>query len=155
MKRPVFLIWILLLIGLGACNSGVKESDTLLSRDFLPAGWERFDFSTDTLHVKKPVTYDLSMTVTFTPEYPFDYFSTVFTVFDMEEQPLRTKSYNFKLKDREGIWKSDLVDGCYTFTLPINNEMAFNEPGMFVLQLENRMPITPLVGIRHISIRSK
>lgn len=155
MKRPIILIWILLLIGLGACNSGVKESDTLLSRDFLPAGWERFDFITDTLNVKKPVTYDLSMTVTFTPEYPFDYFSTVFTVFDMEEQPLRTKSYNFKLKDREGIWKSDLVDGCYTFTLPINNEMAFNEPGMFVLQLENRMPITPLVGIRHISIRSK
>lgn len=155
MKRPAIFIWMLLLIGLGACNSEKKEDAIILSRSFLPAGWERFDFITDTLNVKKPVVYDLSMTVTFTPEYPFDYFATVFTVFDMEDQPLRTKNYHFKLKDREGAWKSELVDGGYTFTLPINSEMAFNEPGLFVLQLENRMPITPLVGIRNISIRSK
>ena len=154
MKRTAFFIGILLLIGLSACKSG-KDNTTLLSRDFLPKGWERFDFVTDTLNVKKPTVLDLSMTVSFTPAYTFDYFSTVFTVFDMEDQPLRTKSYNFKLKDKEGTWKSELVDGCYTFTLPINNEMAFNETGMYKLQLENRMPITPLVGIQHISIHSK
>ena len=39
--------------------------------------------------------------------------------------------------------------------LPINQEMSLNEPGKYLLQLENRMPITPLAGIRHVSIVSK
>lgn len=154
MKRIAFVIGFLLLVGLSACHSEKKDA-ALLSRDFLPQGWERFDFITDTIEVKKPTVYDLSMTVSFTPAYTFDYFSMVFSVFDMEDQPVRTKSYNFRLKDKDGVWKSDLINGCYTFNLPINNEMAFSESGKYKLQLENRMPITPLVGVQHISILSK
>lgn len=154
MKRIKILLGLFFLMGLGACTT--QKTDTaLLTRDFLPKGWERFDFITKELVIKKPTSLNLNMIVSFDPSYTFDYLSVVFTVFDTEDQPLRSKSYKFNVKDKDGTWKSELIDGRYTFTLPINSEMQFNDPGEYKLQLENRMPITPLVGIRHISIVSK
>ena len=123
-----------------------------MERDFLPTGWERFDFINKTLEINKPTTYNLTMEVAFDDSYPFDFFSVVFSVFDIEENPLRSKSYKFSLKDSDGQWRSELKDGLNRFTFPINSEMSFNDPGTYTLQLENRMPITPLVGIRHISM---
>lgn len=151
MKRFAIFFGLVCLLGMSSCHSG-KSNSALLSKDFASSGWERFEFINNELEIKKPTTYDLTMKVSFDETYPFDYLSVVFSVFDTEEHPLRSKSYKFKLKDDQGSWKSDLNQGLYTFTLPINSEMSFNEPGLYVLQLENRMPITPLVGIHHISI---
>ena len=156
MKRFAFIIGLGLLcfFGLGSCHS--KKSDSvLLSKEFNSSEWERFEFITNELEIKKPTTYDLSMKVTFDDAYPFDYLSVVFSVFDTEDNPLRSKSYKFNLKDGNGTWKSDNNQGLYTFNLPINSEMSFQEPGTYVLQLENRMPTTPLNGIHDISIVSK
>lgn len=150
-KTAFFVIGLFLLLGLTSCRSG-KDDQALLSRTFLATGWERFDFITKDLEIKRPTTYDLSMKVAFDPSYAYDYLSVVFTVFDSDDHPLRAKSYQFGLKEMDGSWKSELVDGYYTFTLPINSELAFPEPGMYKLQLESRMPITPLAGIHRISI---
>jgi len=153
MKRLAFILGLICLLGMSSCHS--KKSNTaLLSKDFAFTGWERFEFIENNLEVKAPTTYDLTMEVTFDDTYPFDYLSVVFSVFDTEGQPIRSKSYKFNLKDGNGAWKSDASEGLYKFTLPINSEMSFNDPGLYVLQLENRMPITPLVGIHHISIKS-
>lgn len=154
MKKFAVLFGLFFLIAFGSCNTQKGET-VLLTRDFSSKGWERFDFITDGYEVKKPITLNLSMIASFEPSYMFDYLSVVFTVFDSEDQPIRSKSYKFNLKDKDGTWKSELKDGCYTFTLPINSEMAFNEPAIYKLQLENRMPITPLAGIHHVSIVAK
>lgn len=153
MKRISVVIGLFCLIGLNACHSR-KVDPTLLSRDFLSTGWERFDYITKNVEIQQPTTYNLTMKASFDASYPFDYFSVAFTVFDTEDHPLRSKNYKFSLKDYEGVWKSELIDDLYTFTFPINSEMSLNEPGEYIFQLENRMPITPLVGIRHISIDS-
>lgn len=153
MKRFSFFIGALVLMMMASCQNGSKDK-VLLTRDFHPSGWERFDFITDELDVKQPTTYDITMKASFDDSYTADYFSVVFTVFDSEDQPLRAKNYKFSLKEKDGTWKSDLKDGLYTFTFPINSEMSFNEPGRYILQLENHMPITPLIGIRHISLRT-
>ena len=76
-------------------------------------------------------------------------------MFDADERPFRTKNYKFKVKDSNGNWNSELVDGYYRFTFPINNELTVNEPGTYRFQLENRMPITPLKGVRDIEILNK
>lgn len=151
MKRTAFIIGLFCLLGIVSCHSDKKDSP-LMTRDFLPSGWERFDFIKNELEIGKPTTFNLIMEATFDNSYPFDYISVVFSVFDEEENPLRSKSYKFSLKDNDGQWQSESKDGLYKFTFPINSEMSFNDPGKYILQLENRMPITPLVGIRHISM---
>lgn len=147
-------VWVLCLIGLVACHSN-RNGNALISRNFPTLSWERFDFLEETLDLKKSVSYDLVLSATFTPEYPFDYFEMAFTVFDDHDHPLRAKNYQFKLKDRDGVWKSELVEGEYRFTFPVNSNLTLNEPGKYKLQIENRMPITPLLGIKEIKLIDK
>ena len=147
-------VLVLSLIGLVACHSN-RNGNTLISRDFPTFSWERFDFLEETFELKKPMSYDLVLSATFTPEYPFDYFEIAFTVFDNHDHPLRAKNYQFKLKDRDGIWNSELVEGEYRFTFPINSALTLNEPGQYKFQIENRMPITPLLGIKEVKLIDK
>lgn len=115
-------------------------------------GWERFDFVTSELDIKKPTTYDLSLSVSFDPAYAYNHFSVVFTIFDNEGNPFRSKSYKYMVKDVEGNWKSTLENGHYHFTFPINSELSINEPGHYKCQLESHMPITPLMGVKEVAI---
>lgn len=149
MKKIVFVLGLIGLIGFSACRSDQKEN-VLISRVFPTYSWERFDFVEKSFDLKKTVSYDLSVSVTFGPEYRFDYFAMAFTVFDDENHPLRSKNYQFALKDHDGAWKSECTDGVYHFTFPINNAMTLSEPGRYKFQIENRMPITPLLDIREI-----
>lgn len=139
------------MFGICACTSQ-KSDKTLVSRSFTTMEWERFDFVKNDLIINKPTTYDLSLRATFDPSYTYDYFSVVFTVFDSDGNPFRTKNYKYRLKDADGNWKSTLVDGAYSFVFPVNRELTINEPGKYVCQLENRMPLTPLSGVKDIAI---
>lgn len=151
MKRVLLIFGLLALIGLSSCWKGDTDK-VLMDRDFPTASWERFDFVQRTIVLDKPVTYDLDLDVWFDDNYAFNYFSAVFTVFDSEGNPLRARDYRFTIKDRNGAWKSQVEDGAYHFRFPINSELSLNEPGTYVLQFENHMPITPLYGIRKLSI---
>ena len=142
------------MICLFSCDSN-KKGEALLSRSFPTSSWERFDFIKNDVEIKKPVTYNLVMDASFDPSYSSDVISVVFTVFDADGRPFRTKSYKFRVKDGYGNWNSELVDGYYHFSFPINNELTINEPGTYRFQLESRMPITPLTGIREIAILNK
>lgn len=142
------------MVGWTSCQSH-KTDKVLLSRTFPTMSWERFDFVKNTLVLDKPMTYDLELEVTFDESYSYNYFSMTFAVFDKAGHPLRAKDYKFILKDRDGVWKSDLVDGQYHFRFPINNELTLNEPDSYTFQVENRMPITPLLGIKELSLISK
>ena len=94
---------------LGLCGCHPQKGDkTLMSRTFTSMGWERFDFVTSELDIKKPTTYDLSLSVSFDPAYAYNHFSVVFTIFDNEGNPFRSKSYKYMVKDVEGNWKSTL-----------------------------------------------
>ena len=151
MRNVLSYLVFFLLIGMTSCHSGSDEK-VLLSRNFIASGWERFDFIQKEVTIKQPVPYDLVMEATFDPSYTQNELTVVFSVFDADENPLRGKSYRFHLKDADGQWKSEMKDGGYTFLFPINSELTLNEPGTYKFQLENRMPITPLVGIKSIAI---
>ena len=154
MKRFLLVLGLIGAIGFNACHSN-KDGNVLVSRVFPTSSWERFDFVEKVVELKKTTTYDLVLNATFGPDYPFDYFAMAFAVFDDEDNPLRAKNYQFSLKDRDGTWKSELTEGVYHFTFPINNELTLNEPGKYKFQIENRMPITPLLDIKEISLIDK
>lgn len=141
------------LIGLASCES--SSSNVLLYRTFPTMSWERFDFVQENIEITKATTFDLVLNASFDPSYANKDLSVVFTVFDSYGNPFRTRAYKFQVKENDGSWKSILEEGAYHFTFPINSELNINEPGTYVFQVENRMPITPLYGIKEISIVKK
>lgn len=149
MKHCVGIL--MLVLFLTGCNRQEKNPE-LIQRKFFNNTWERFDYLRNDLEIKEETTFDLSMRVSFTEAYSYDYFSMVFTVFTKEGNPYRSKGYKFSLKDKEGHWNSELKDGCYTFDFPINKQFLITDPGNYRFQIEYRMPITPLVGIKELKL---
>lgn len=144
----VFLAICLSLLG---CQQQAKNNE-LLHREFYNTVWERFDYVRNDIEITTSTTYDLSMTISFTDDYPYDDFSMIFTVFDKEGNPYRSKSYKFNLKDQEGQWNTEKKDDCYSFSLPINKSLTISEPGKYKFTIEQRMPITPLVGVKELAL---
>ena len=154
MKYIKFLSFAFFAFILCSCSNLAKESNDLLSRSFLNDSWERFDFVTNDIEIEGETTYDLSMDISFTDAYKYNDFSMVFTVFDAYGNPYRSKTYKFSLKDSSGNWNSECVDSCYTFNLPINNALTLIDPGKYTFQIESRMPITPLEGVRNLKLHN-
>ena len=145
----------ILVFGFFLCliGCGQQEKDKeLLQRSFYGTLWERFDYVKKDVTITKATTYDLSLRISFTDEYLYKDISLVFTVFDEHENPYRAKGYKFNLKDDEDHWNVEKVDGCYTFTLPINKKLTIVDPGKYQFRLEQKMPITPLMGVKELSI---
>ena len=146
--RVLFLLFFLCLFG---CGQQVNNKE-LLQRSFYETVWERFDYVTKDVDITKATTYNLSLRISFTDDYPYNDISLIFTVFDEHENPYRAKGYKFNLKDEEGHWNVEKVDGCYTFTLPINKQLMITDPGKYQFRLEQKMPITPVVGVKELTL---
>ena len=134
------------------CGQQQMNNKELLQRSFYETVWERFDYVTKDIDIAKSTTYDLSLRISFTDDYPYSDISLVFTVFDEHKNPYRAKGYKFNLKDEEGQWNVEKVDGCYTFTLPINKQLMITDPGKYQFRLEQKMPITPIVGVKELTL---
>ena len=146
---------IVLIVGCLLCLFGCvqkEENKVVQHREFYETLWERFDYVQDSIEVKAETTYDLSLKIAFTDDYSYKDFSMVFTVFSSDGEPYRSKTYKFNLKDDEGNWNVEKVDGCHTFVLPINKSLRISEVGTYIFQIENRMPITPLVGVKELTL---
>lgn len=124
----------------------------MLHRDFFETVWERFDFVKDNIEITAETNYDLSLKIVFTDDYPYNDISMVFTVFTGNGEPYRSKGYKFNLKDEEGKWNVERMKDCYTFILPINKDFRIVDAGTYTFQIENRMPITPLVGVKELTL---
>ena len=135
------------------CGCRQKEKDVaLLHRDFYETLWERFDYVFNDIEIKEVTTFDLSLRISFTEKYAYDNISLVFTIFDANGTPYRSKGYQFSLKDSDGQRKSQLSNGCYTFELPVNKSLQITEPGTYRFQIEYRMPITPILGVKELTL---
>ncbi len=152
MKRHI-LIAIMISAFLCGCSHQEKNTE-LIHRDFYETLWERFDYVRNDIEIKESTTYDLALRISFTEKYTYNDISLVFTIFDANGTPYRSKGYKFDLKDADGNWKSELKDGCYTFELPINKSLQITDPGTYRFQIEYRMPITPILGVKSLTLYS-
>lgn len=150
MKR-ITLVFLVLCCGLLGCGRQEKNRE-LIQRSFFNTVWERFDYVDKTIEITKPTTYNLSLKISFTEDYPYDYIDLVFVVFTSDGERYRGKEYIPKLKDADGNWSAELVDGCYTFDIPINKDLQISDPGTYRFHLEQKMPITPIVGVKEITL---
>lgn len=151
-KNISIILFTFVLLGCG--RNDIQRNSPILSRTFMNDSWERFDYVTNELEIKEETTFNLSMDISFTEAYRYNDFSMVFSIFDPYGNPYRGKAYKFTLKDSDGNWNSELVNGHYNFTLPINKELTIVDPGKYTFQVEYRMPITPLQGISELKINN-
>jgi len=134
------------------CCSHPQNDGVLLHREFYQSVWERFDYVKSSVTIDEPTTFDLNLRLCFTNDYPYENISLVFTVFSADNTPYRSKGYKFRVKDPEGNWNSELVNGNYTFELPINKALQLTEAGTYQFQIEQKMPVTPLVGVKELTL---
>ena len=147
--KKITLVLLVLCCSLLGCGRQEKDRE-LINRSFYNTVWERFDYLKKEVEITSPTTFDLSMQISFTEDYPYDYIDLVFAVFTEEGERYRGKEYVTKLKDEDGQWSAQLVDGCYTFNVPLNKSLQISDPGTYCFQLEQKMPITPIVGVKEL-----
>lgn len=154
-----FIALIVLVLGFVSC--GQKQDSLVLSRDFQGEIWNRFDYLEASYNVvKAPMTADLVMDLSVSDVYPNIYphhsddgsLTFVMTI-DGPDGSSRSREYKFHLKDSDGNFKSENIDGYYHFDLPLINEMSFWEKGDYNFHIENKYPIDPLYGIKSLKIR--
>ena len=160
-KRHFGFFIALIIFALSLVSCAEKQDSNVLSRDFQGETWGRFDYLEASYNVvKAPMTADLVMDIDVSDVYPniYPYHGSeneMFVIVLSIEAPdgsTRAREYKFRLKDREGNFKSEKVDGYYHFELPLINEMSFSEKGEYHFKVENKYSKDPLYGIKSLNI---
>lgn len=157
--RNIFSFVILMMTLLVSCSG--KKDNIVIYKEFQDNEWPRFEFLNGTYNNTEIQEYDIVMEVVVTDIYPSPYenhqkygdLSFNMNIKYPNDSGSRSKDYTFKLKDKDGNWKSDKKNGCYTFLLPITNEITFNEIGTYKFKIENKYSKDPLSGIKSLKIK--
>lgn len=157
--RVLYSIVLLLSLFLSSCSN--KQDNIVIYREFGNQEWERFEYLTGNLDVRKTSQkYDVVMEVTVNDSYPNVYENHQsdapllfnLTIKNPDSNGGRSKDFRFTLKDKDGNWKADKKNGYYIFRLPVMSEMSFSENGIYSFKVENKYPKDPLQGIKSIKI---
>ena len=156
-KSLSILVFMILMM---SCSK--KQDDIIISTKFQGETWGRFDYLTAFYEVRKaPMTADVIPEVVVNDDYPSKYpnhqddgsFKINMTI-KTPEGGSRSRDYSFNLKDKDGNWKSEKINGCYTFNLPLISKMTFGEKGDYQFKIENKYPKDPLCGIISLKIKA-
>lgn len=161
MRKGFFILIGLIIITLGVVSCKEEQGADVLSREFDGEIWHRFDYLTASYKVvKAPMTADLVLEVEVSDVYPdnYPYHSdddeclTIDMTISYPSGSRRSREYFYRLKDKDGNFKSEKVDGYYHYTLRLINEMSFDERGEYVFKIENKYSKEPLCGIKSLKI---
>ena len=158
-KFNIFILLIIFMLGFVSCSE--KQDSAVLSRDFEGEVWNRFDYLDASYNVvKAPMIADVVMEIEVTDVFPniypyHDDDNGVFYIAVTISSPdgaRRAREFKFSLKDKEGNFKSEKVDGYYHYELPLLSEMTFSERGTYDFRIENKYSKDPLYGIKSLKI---
>ncbi len=160
MKTKVKLFIALILMVVVTMSCGKKQETLVVSRDFKSEQWGRFDFiEADYAVIKAPMTADVVLDIVVSDVYPNIYPSSedggkfsISLCINAPDGGRRSREYNFRLKDSDGRFKSEKIDGYYHYSLPLINEMNFYEAGNYHFKIENKYSKDPLCGIKSLTI---
>lgn len=158
--RKISSVLFLMLFVLVSCTG--THDNVVISKNFTNQEWGRFEFLEGSFDVKNlSQEYDIVMEVEVNDMYPNPYEAHQsecplmfnMTIKNAEGYGARSKDYRFMLKDKDGNWKAEEKDGCYSFKLPIVSEMSFGEKGEYSFKIENKYPKDPLYGIKTLTLK--
>ena len=161
MGKRVYILIGLIMIALWSVSCSEKQGSDVLSREFDGEIWHRFDYVMASYKVVKvPMTADLVLDVEVSDVYPnvYPYHDddngnlTIEMTITYPDGSRRSREYFYRLKDKDGNFKSEKIDGYYHYSLPLINEIGFNERGEYVFKIENKYSKDPLCGIKCLKI---
>ena len=161
MKNWFYIFIGLIIITLGLLSCSGKQNADVSSREFEGEVWSRFDYLTASYNVAKaPMTADLVLELEVSDVFPDVYpypeadrgiFTFVMTI-SAPDGSRRSREYSYRLKDDDGNFKAEKVDGYYHYSLPLINEMSFSVKGDYDFKIENKYYKDPLYGVKSLKI---
>ena len=152
MKKFLNIFILLIFTALAFVSCHKKQNGDIISYEFKAEQWGRFDYlESDFNVVKAPMMADLVMDIEVSDMYPDNDFVIVLSI-NAPDGGRRAREFKFKLKDADGNFKSQKLNGYYHFSLPLINEMSFSEVGNYHFKIENKYPKEPLCGIKSLNV---
>lgn len=157
-----FILGLLITIFIGLTSCSNRHDGIVISKEFTSEEWSRFDYLYGDLNIQKSSEkYDVVMEVSVSDVFPNIYenhqdhstLSFNLTIINPDDNGIRSRDYNFNLKDKDGNWKAEKSNGYYVFKLPVISEMTFTEEGTYKFQVENKYSKDPLYGIKSLTLK--
>lgn len=116
--------------------------------------WERFDILTFDVDVQKDQKLDFDLLLRHHTNYPYDYLDANITFYTPSGASM-SRDYHFKLKNKDGSWKSDGLGDFWDIELPIRDEMLFSKSGTCIVRIENKMTKIKTPSIIEVGLRAR
>ena len=154
MKSHLLIIGVFAGLMLTACSG--RQDKEIVSRNFYNNTWNRFDYINSTLSVINiNDVYQLLMDVKLTDDYPDEYVQFNLSIFYPNDGGYRSNNFRYRVKDVNGKWLNDKVDGFYNFEFSINSKLEFSDKGDYKFMIENKYPKFDLMGINSLRLHIK
>ncbi len=149
MKKLIVLFSFVLLLGSCGQKTVFKEFHR-----FDNISWDRFDLLKFDVDVQKDQKLDFDLLLRHHTYYPYDYLDVNITFYTPSGASM-SRDYHFKLKNKDGSWKSDGLGDFWDIELPIRNEMLFSESGICKVRIENKMTKINTPGIIEVGLKAR
>lgn len=153
------IVLVTIIMGFVSCSD--RQDTLVMSKDFAEEKWGRFDLlKVDYNLLKAPTTVDVIMELTVSEDFPnvYPFYKNdrdlIFCMLvEFPDGSHRVRDYKYPLKDRDGNWKSEKIDGYYHFKFMLISELNISESGICKFTIENKYSKDPLYGIKNMTIR--
>lgn len=113
--------------------------------------WQRFDNQEFSFEAEKEIPFDMYLSLRHHTNYPYDYIDVNVTI-ETPDGEKRSKEYSFKLKDKQGNWKSSGMGELWDIDLLIRKNFEFRNSGRCNVVIENKMSKVHTPGIVEVGL---
>lgn len=144
-KYIVSIITAFILIG---CNNNVVFREY---HAFDNASWNKLDIVNFDFPVQVNESLDFYFALRHHTYYPYSFIKVNVTFYTPDGE-MRSRDYNFRLKNRESKWNGDGMGELWDIELPIRKDMIFNKTGICRVSFENIMNKAETPGIIEVGL---
>lgn len=113
--------------------------------------WDRYKILNFEVEVEEEQLLDFDLLLRHHPNYPYDHLDVNITFYTPSGATM-SRDYHFKLKDKDGNWKSDGMGDLWDINLSIRKEMKFSKSGRCKVRIENKMTKIKTPGIIEVGL---
>lgn len=113
--------------------------------------WNRFDFQTFEVPVEQNETLDFYLAIRHHTHFPYDKLWVNITIYT-PDGTMRSRDYDFDLKDENGNWLAKGLGELWDIELLIRKEMLFNKNGVCKVRIENKHSKYEMPGIMEVGL---
>jgi gliding motility-associated lipoprotein GldH len=143
---------VLISLSLVALLSSCREPAVYREYIKMPnVNWERFNILEFDVPVKNGDLLDFYLFVRHHTNFPYDKLYVNITFYSPDGE-MRSRDYDFKLKDEEGEWLSEGMGELWDIELPIRKGMPFYAGGKCKIRVENKYSKYDTPGIIEVGL---